>query len=264
MNQDKAIADMSHSIRNLLMTIIDPLENLRQEKVFKPAVVENALRGANLIREIVNAMNLSFRGSVEDFRYDAHNHADREEANLCSILLESLTYSVGNMFDGKHFSKFMKRYFPSKSLFMEAKSEWTQVSQTSSLQELVLFLERYCFAPDFLFDNAANYMIGDTRDSALKFLILSQELILNAVKYAAFVNRENRFLHISFNDTPEEISIKVANPYNERLNIKTSGIGHVIVGNLSKLLDTEPIINRENGIYSVEIRFANLWEEQDR
>ncbi|MDM8548711.1 hypothetical protein QUF72_01485 [Desulfobacterales bacterium HSG2] len=262
MNQDKAIADMSHSIRNLLRTIIDPLENLKQEKVFKPVVVENALRGANLIQEIVNAMNLSSRGSFEDFRYDAHNHADKEKTNLHSILLESLIYSVGNMFDGKHFSKFVKRYFPSKSLFKEAKSEWTQVSQSVSLQEIVPFLEKYCFDADFFFDNAANYMIGDNRDSALKFLILLQELILNAVKYAAFANRENRFLHISFTDTPEQISIKVTNPYDERLNIKTSGIGHVIVRNFSKLLDTEPVINRKNGVYSVEIRFANLWKEE--
>ncbi len=264
MNQDKAVADMSHSIRNLLRTIIDPLENLRQEKVFKPMVVENALRGANLIREIVNAMTLSFRGSVEDFRHDAHNHADKEETSLHSILLESLTYAVGNMFDGKHFSKFVRGYFPTKPVFKEAKSAWMQVSQTVRLQEMTPFLEKYFFDVGFSFDNAANYMIGDSRDSSLKFLILCQELILNAVKYASFVGRENRFLHISLTDTLEQISIKVTNPYDERLNVKTSGIGHVIVGNFSKLLDTEPIINRENGVYSIEIRFANLWEEQNK
>ncbi len=45
---------------------------------------------------------------------------------------------------------------------------------------------------------------------------------------------------------------------------KTSGIGHVIVNNFARLLDTEPIIEREADTYSVEIKFENFWEKQDK
>ncbi|MDM8548717.1 tetratricopeptide repeat protein [Desulfobacterales bacterium HSG2] len=259
--RNKVIQDLSHHIKNLTSKIIDPLENLKQEKFVKTTVIENALRGANLIREIMNAMNLSFEGSIDDFHYDACNNTDNENASLHSILSESLKYSVGNMFDGKHFSKFMKAYFPSKSVFKEAKPEWTQISQSINLEEIIPYLQKHFFDIDLSFDNAINYVIGNDKGSAIKLLILSQELILNAVKYSAFISRENRFLDICFSDTPEEISIKVVNPYDEKLNIKTSGIGHVIVENFSKLLNTEPIIDSENGVYSVEIKFANLWKE---
>ena len=131
----KIIADLSHSIKNLISTVIDPLENLRQEPSIKPQVIENALKGANLIREIVNAMNLSFKGSIDDFRYDAKHNTDTESQDLKSILIEALKHSVGNMFDGKYFGTFMREYFPEKSLYLNAKEEWSTLSQSNDLNE---------------------------------------------------------------------------------------------------------------------------------
>jgi tetratricopeptide (TPR) repeat protein len=261
--RNKIIADLSHSIKNLISTIIDPLKNLRKEKELKPAVIDDALKGANLIREIVNAMNLSFRGSAEDFYYDAHN-TGRDRTDLQSAFTESLIYSVGNMFDGKYFPDFQAEYFDSEDILNQAESEWTQISQTKGLQELTAFLRKYFFEPDFSLGRAADYAMGNEKGSAIKLLVLFQELILNAVKYSAFVSREHRYLRIHFADTPEQIAVRIENRYNDRINVSTSGIGHVIVENFCKLMETEPLVNRENGTYTVDIRFANFWKETGR
>ncbi len=262
--RNKVIADLSHSIKNLISTIIDPLNNLKKAKEVKPAIIDDALKGANLIRQIVNAMTLSFKGSIEDFYYDARN-IDKDRTDLQSAFVESLISSVGNMFDGKYFPDFQTEYFASEDIIEKAESEWTGISQSKNLQKITAFLGKYFFDCDFSFDKAADYAIGNEKGSAVKLLILFQELIQNAVKYSAFVSRENRRLRIVFNnDTPEQIIVRIENRYNDRINVSTSGIGHVIVENFCKLMETEPVVTKENGIYAVEIRFANFWKETDK
>lgn len=257
--RNKIIADLSHSIKNLISTVIDPLENLKQEKIAKPAVIRNALRGANLVREIVNAMNLSFKGSIDDFFYDACNNIDKGKMDLESIIYESLIYSIGNMFDGKYFSNFVRKYFPTKSVFEEAKPQWTRISQSSDIQEIMGFLQKYFFEIDLAIVDGSKYVMGNEKGSAMKLLILFQELILNAVKYSAFVSKEQRFLHIKFDHERRDMSIRVENRYKEKAKAKTSGIGNVIVENFAKLLNTKPVTKKDSDIYSVEIKFVNFW-----
>ena len=259
--RNKVIADLSHSIKNLVNTIIHPLKNLKKEKDARPLVIDEALRGANLIREIVNAMNLSFEGSVEDFYYDARNGS---RTDMQSVFVESLIYSVGNMFDGKYFPNFQVEYFTSEDILDKAESEWAYISQNKDLQEMTDFLREYFFEADFSFDGAADYAMGNENGSAIKFLILFQELILNAVKYSAFVSREDRRLQIQFTDTSKQIAVRIENRYNEKINVSTSGIGHVIVENFCKLMETEPVVSKKNGIYAVEVRFVNFWEEESK
>ena len=257
----KIIADLSHSIKNLISTVIDPLENLKQDSSVKSHVIENALKGANLIREIVNAMNLSFKGSIDDFQYDATHNTDAESQSLKSIFIAALKHSVGNMFDSKYFGTFMRKYFPDKSLYMEAKAEWSAFSQSNDLNELLPFLHHYFFRTDFVLDNAEQLIIGNQKGSIIKLLILCQELILNAVKYSAFIDKENRFLRIHFVASDQFVSILVENSFDKKSKVKTSGIGHVIIQNFAQLLGTTPTINHDGGIYSVEIRFGNIWKE---
>ena len=259
--RNKIIADLSHSIKNLISTVIDPLENLKRETSVKPQVIDNALRGANLVREIVNAMNLSFSGSVEDFYCDARN-IGRDSVNLQSVFVESLIYSIGNMFDDKYFPDFQVEYFASEDVLEKAESQWTQISQSKDLQKIRDFLKEYFFETDFSFETTTDYVMGNDKGSAIKLMILFQEVIFNAVKYSAFVSMEERLLRIQFRDTPEQIIVRIENPYNEKINVSTSGIGHVIVENFCKLMETEPVVNKENCIYAVEIRFANFWKEE--
>ncbi|OQY60304.1 MAG: hypothetical protein B6245_02155 [Desulfobacteraceae bacterium 4572_88] len=262
MNQDKAMADMSHSIRNLLRTIIDPLENLKQETLVKPQVIENALKGANLIREIVNAMNLSFKGSIDDFYYDAVHNTGKDGIDFRTVIFQSLRYSVGNMFDGKYFGKFQKKYFPTKDVYLVAKSEWANVSQAAD-SEMFSFLKKHFFDIDISFGGTEAYMMGNDKGSAVKFLILFQEIIMNAVKYVGFVEKEERFLHIRIVNHADRIFVRTENPFKSNVRAKTTGIGHVIIENFAKLLNSElPVANKDGNIYSVEISFPNFWEER--
>jgi hypothetical protein len=260
--RNKIISDLSHSIKNLISSVIDPLENMRKEAVVKKPIIDSAIRGANLVREIVNAMNLSYKGSIDDFRYDAKNNTGNDKQDIKMMILESLKISVGNMYDGKYFSAFQEGYFQLKQSFINAKSGWdTGISQSKNLEEISCFLKTHFFEPFIEIAQIENFIIGNERGSAVKLLILFGELILNAVKYSAFVKRKDRFVKIEITHNPKEFSILVENRYNPRKNIKTTGLGNVIITNFAKLLNTSPVINRENDIYSIKITFENFWQK---
>lgn len=257
--RNKIIANLSHSIKNMISTVIDPLENLKQEKIAQPQVIENALRGANLIREIVNAINLSSKGSIDDFYYDAQQNDKSDSLSIKEIIIESLKYSVGNMFDGKYFSTFMRKYFPTKPIFLDAKNDWVKISQTNDMQKLTAFLKKYFFELELHLTDEEQFKIGNQKGSAIKLLILFQELIFNAVKYSAFVDRTDRFIIITIKNTANTISIKVQNKFLSKEKSKTTGIGHVVIENFSKLLNTQPVIKKEKETYTVELIFENIW-----
>jgi hypothetical protein len=120
--RDRVIAELSHHIKNIVSsTVIDPLENLRVANEYKQYIVEDALKGAGIIRQIVNAMNLSFKGSLEDFEHDAVNNSGRNSMDLQNIVIESFRYSIANIFEGKFFGNFTHEYFPTIEKYNEAK-----------------------------------------------------------------------------------------------------------------------------------------------
>jgi two-component sensor histidine kinase len=153
----------------------------------------------------------------------------------------------------------MQKYFPTRSVFNEAKSAWGNISQMTNRQDLMSFLEKYFFRIEVSTGTANQYILGNEKGSAIKILILFQELILNAVKYSAFAPRDQRFLNIELVIMHSQLSIRVTNRFREDVAVKTSGIGHVIIENFSKLLLTRPEINTSGDIYTIEIKFANFW-----
>jgi len=258
--RNKVIENLSHSIKNLISTVIVPLENLKQKETVQPHIIQNALRGANLIREIVNAVNLSYKGSQEDLLYDVRHNSGNDAMSLASMFLESLKHSVSNMFDGKYFHNFMRKYFSEKEFFLSAKQDWANLSQSDTISALKPFLTKHFFHLDIDIADADQFIIGNEQGSAIKLLIMIQELILNAVKYAAFVKKEDRLLKILFAADANTINIRVENTFVEKVKTKTTGTGHVIISNFAKLLGTEPVVKKENGIYSLQITFQNFWK----
>jgi hypothetical protein len=108
--RNKIMANLSHTVKNMLSSVIDPLEKIKETGEAKPVVVDNAIRGANLIRSLVNAMNLSFKGSLEDFIYDVQNNTYENSSTIEGMFIESLKQSISTTFDGKYFKKFVDKF----------------------------------------------------------------------------------------------------------------------------------------------------------
>ncbi len=260
--RNKVISDLSHTLKNIVGTVVDPLENLKEAKQYIQTTIDNALRGANLVREITNAMNYSLKGGIEDFYYDSGHNQGRESKNLVDIVVTSIKNSVVNIFDSKYFGVFTHKYFPDKKSYGDAKSEWEITSQKTKIAEITPFLEKYYFTPEFELGNLAGYVMGNDKGSAVKLLILLQEMIFNAVKYSAFVSRGNRFVRIKFIDEESTITLLVENRFKPKVKVKTTGLGHVILKNFADMLNTTLEVKTKDEVYSVKITIPNFWKEK--
>ena len=136
--RDKVIRDLSHTIRNLTASVLEPLNEYSKYDEENRIAVQSAIRGIGFIRETVNALNLSFRGEPEDFIKDAKG------AYVCSMLdivLNSLRSAVECMLDGNNFADFCHNYFPAREKFDNAKNEWGSVLDSYSLLTANEFLK---------------------------------------------------------------------------------------------------------------------------
>jgi two-component sensor histidine kinase len=95
--------------------------------------------------------------------------------------------------------------------------------------------------------------------SAMKLLILFQELVFNAIKYCVFVERDKRFVKFEIRDIDGIINVNIENSFNESAKTKSSGFGHVIIENFAKLLKAEFSIIKKDGKHTVNLSFKNLW-----
>jgi hypothetical protein len=178
------------------------------------------------------------------------------------MIFESLKNAVGNMYDGKYFSAFQEGYFQTEQSFIDAKSNWNSgISQSKNLEDFSDFTRAYFFETFINIGHTEDLIIGNERGSAVKLLILFGELILNAVKYSAFVERDKRFVKIEILHNSKEIFVLIENRFNPKKRVKTAGLGNVVITNFAKLLNTSPVINRVNDIYSIKITFENFWQK---
>lgn len=258
--RNKIIADLSHSLKNIVATLTDPLENLRQTKEYVDITIENALRGANLVREITNAMNYSLKGSVEDFYYDAINNNGHDSQTLAGMVTTSLRNSVANMFDTKYFQKFSRKYLTDKESYYCAKTDWAKSTNCDETNEIIPFLEKHFLNIKVDLNDIGNLAIGNDKGSAVKLLTIINEMILNAIKYSAFVDRSDRFIRIKFSGNKKQITFSVENSYKPRVKAKTTGMGHVILRNFAEMLNTPLEIKMGKNVYSVNFKIQNFWE----
>ncbi|GAB1468243.1 hypothetical protein MASR2M64_09540 [Candidatus Cloacimonadota bacterium] len=264
--RNRILSNLSHSIKNILRSVIDPLINLKEEFPQKANVIDNAIKGANLIREIVNSINLSYKTSIEDISWDIA-HSDSEGMALQEMLLNSLKYSLGNMFDFRYFPQYAENYYPrsiGKEDFEKIQADWNNASAAHEFEPLIAFCEKYLGNLSIDISQAGQYMLGNEKSSAIKLMILFQEIIFNAVKYASFVPRAERFIEICLDNTETDITLQVSNSYRPEVQAKTTGVGKLVIENFSKVLGSTPEIKTTDTTYSIKIRFNNLWRNNGK
>lgn len=106
--------------------------------------------------------------------------------------------------------------------------------------------------------------LGDSKKSHTKLLLLFQEIVLNALKYSAPVEKENRFLELTLTSQENKIHFSVKNRFHTDFAIKSSGLGRSVIENFARLLNTVPNVIIDGDIYSIEMVFTNLWLEAEK
>jgi len=260
--RDKILNDLSHNIKNLLIPVIGPLYEIKPVLPNKQVVIQEAIQGAELIREIVNAINSSYTINVNDLIYDIMHISDKN-LSIEQMILFSLKYSISNMFVSKYFEVFVNQYYPDQDLYDIAKIEWESITHSTSIKDYVIFAKKFMFNSIVDIEFVKSYTIGNTRSSALKLMILFQEIIFNAVKYAAYVKRGDRFIDIKFSILDSDLLFEVSNSYLQDVQAKETGIGNLIIKNYAKILGCDSVVSKTDSVYSIKIEFTNYWRNHE-
>jgi len=262
--RNRILANLSHSIKNMLKAVIDPLLNLRNEIPQKSVIIDNAIKGANLIREIVNAINLSFQTTLEELKWDVLNPGC-ESMTLQDMVVDSLRYSVSNMFDSRYFPAFSEKYFPrslAKVQYEKIRSNWNEVS-AGDVPQIKGFLDKHMFRLELNLDESQDYHVGNDKSSAIKLLILFQEIIFNAVKYTAYVPFPERRVEITLASLGDKMVLAVKNSFDPKVQAKTTGVGKLVIENFARVFGCIPVIEETENIYSISLEFDNLWYRKE-
>jgi two-component sensor histidine kinase len=115
------------------------------------------------------------------------------------------------------------------------------------------------FMLDMEVSDVSKYRPGNDKSSAIKLMILFQEIIFNAVKYASFVARKDRFIEIRLIDHEQNLSLTVSNSYRPEVQAKTTGVGKLVIENFAKVLDCQPEITTTDQVYTIRMEFNNIW-----
>ena len=258
--RNRIIKNQAHDIKNILSSIISPLMYL-QRRIHKPQI-EQALKQVDVLSKMVNATSLSYSGSPEDFFYDAQDND--KGINLKDMMITSLESSVGNIVeDIAYYSSFREQYFPD-DLREEVLAEYRELQAIPSSERLTAlkkFIEKYMCKLKIDFGKSDTFVLGDKKSSGVKMLALFNELIFNAIKYAAFVDKNKRFVSICFVNDDKNVYLKVKNSYAGHSEIKTTGTGILIIDNLIEVMQGKVSrVRTEDSHFITEIEFANFWK----
>lgn len=249
---------LAHNIKGIVSSISFPLERMKKEVPDKARKLDEAIRGSNLIREMVNTINYSYNTKIDHIKYDI-KHAPSECGSIYDILVTSLRDSITNVLYDKHFSQYKDQYFISSEAHNRAIEEWENIFDDATLINIVDFSSQHLFSLDCDIDKAKLFRVGNDMGSYLKLSMMFLEIVLNAAKYSAYVPHNDRKISISFSQSDSHLIFNVSNKFNPEIKAISTGIGQFIIKNYSLVLDCIPDILIENGVYSLTMKFKNYW-----
>jgi len=261
--RDRIIRSQAHDIKNIISTIINPLMILK--RTTNNPQIDRALKQAEVLSKMVNAVSLSYSGSEKDFYYDAkHNSAGM---SLKDMITSSVEASIGNIMQiVKYYKPFWEQYFPQYDLYEKALAEYTRLHEETdnkSFGLLVEFLSKYMFDISIEFGDSDALIIGDKKGSDVKLLTLFNEIIFNAIKYTAFVKKEDRVVSIKFNSSHEFKNLEVENSLSGDTEVKSVGTGNLIIDNIINIMKGKVSRSKLNNRFITKIKFPNFWEEKN-
>jgi hypothetical protein len=232
---------LSHEIKGLISSqVIDPLVPLEKHEL-----IADVLRGARLLRQIVNSINIgSDPKKVKDSFYkdlrDAGPESDPEI--VTEILFDGLKAAAANMFDAGYFNRFFKIHFcdgleVNDALLDEARSAFSKIEKGnfSALQE---FCQTYLnIEVRINVDPIENIAIGHAHDSSMRLLLFVQELFQNAVKQASLVSKGQRWISFEAVNDEGTVAFNVSNSCLTNDGVPTGSVGSVIIEEFIKAFD---------------------------
>lgn len=264
--REQVLIDMSQEIKNRTVSAINSVRYSENKDGRNQILINKVLRGGDLIRRTVDNLSRSYEGRKGDFALDAAIARETGVGNsLLRILELSIENAINNMFDGKYFADFCHAYFQDRTAFFRAKAAWEQVQHTQDVDDLIKYAADYMLLVQLKDKKSLEDLrLSDTYGSALRLTILIQEIILNAVKYAAFVSRSKRFLKIGLICEKDRICIEICNSFVKGRSARTTKVGQEVIKNICSTLEIVVEKTIVNNDHEIRIYMPNVFAKENQ
>ena len=257
--QKKIFSTINHDIKSTCGTVISSLDLLssqsftdEQNKLWKSAYI-----GAAFINSTATAISMSYR-SNKDWNSDFES-SDPADTNFKDIIYNAFTLVVPNMFvrDYSMYKNESEKYFPDKNIFSCATQEWFA---GEIFEDREKWLNKYFGNFQLKFDASCNELkIGNKHGVVIHLFILFKELFLNAIKAAAWVDKEKRQFYFDFSIVDKILHIDIKNSSRTGIE-KKEGLGLLIFNNYKEMFSIQNNISHfDNGVFfqHFEIPYGN-------
>ncbi|MBQ7395631.1 MAG: GHKL domain-containing protein [Lentisphaeria bacterium] len=216
-----------------------------------------ANRGLQIITDIVDAVNASFRKLPNEWKEDLSSQ--ESDKSLKDILNDAFLYGIPNMFCygyEKIYETETLNYF-----------EWAEDADTARLEwnKLTDSEEKFKWVSNNMFKlewddqaDAQNIIIGNRYHTATNLFIMFNEMFSNAIKAISYVqDRQKRCLTIKLSRNDNSLAIMIRNSTEKNNEEYQKGLGfgnHLIIDNyinLFQIKDFSTVYDDENHIYEV-------------
>ncbi len=256
--REKMLANLSHRLKNLMCDIrgcFDYIE--RKNEIISSLRIKEHI---NLVCRIIDSLNYSGTGNVNDFYYDAKDISSSKK-DLNELILTAFNSAISNIFSTTLNEKFRTNYFSTYESLDAANDKFRTLSLTFNS------FNKYCNEKFFNFDfevkGFSNLKIGNTKGSYIRFYILFEEIFLNAIKYISFVPKENRKFKVEFLYSQKGINLKIENNYMSKRMEKGTGFGTHIVSSIVASMNGNYEVIKGGDIYTTNIYIPNFWNRKE-
>lgn len=229
---------INHSIKNLISSVDGALSRLERrlpsEQEFMCNLLKQAKQGVVIASDLANAITCSYRSTGRELWHE-DLLPENAKWSIQDILHDALNASIPHMFFRRYsqYEQESKNYFPDKDEVLRAESEWYDLPDIKTRIE---WINQHMFRFELNDADVANVKIGNTYSTKTHLYVLFNEILLNAIKAASFVDLEQRKIDVSLTSAEGNIIVDISNSSDSNRGV-SGGYGRIIIDNYKSMFN---------------------------
>ena len=247
---------INHSIKNLISSVDGALSRLERrlpsDQEFMCNLLKQAKQGVVIASDLANAITCSYRSTGTELWHE-DILSENAKWSVQDILHDALSASIPHIFFRRYsqYEQESKNYFPDKDEGMRAEHEWYDLSD---INVRIAWINQHLFRFELNDSEVAACKVGNKYSTKTHLYVLFNEILLNAIKAASFVDKEQRNIKVSLTSAGGNIIVDISNSANPNRGI-SGGYGKIIIDNyksMFNMLDFYSGYNADTKCYQVK------------
>ena len=229
---------INHSIKNLITSIDGALSRLERrlpsEQEFMCHLLKQAKQGVVITSDLANAITCSYRQTGTEAWYE-DLLPENAKWNIQDILYDALSASIPHMFfrGYSQYEQECKNYFPDKDEAVRAENSWYDLYDNDARLN---WINQNLFHIKIDVAEVASCKVGNKYSTKTHLYIIFNEILLNAVKAASYVAKEQRMINIRLTYQNGDICVDISNSANQNRGV-SGGYGRIIIDNYKSMFN---------------------------